>query len=80
MTDNHTTLFCLIDGEATFKAFSIKAPPSGTVDDLKGLIKAKKTPRELDPTDDIADVFTEPPLKKTIHILVQPRSKTLFTY
>ncbi|KAF9163142.1 hypothetical protein DFQ26_002896 [Actinomortierella ambigua] len=70
MTDNHTTLFCLIDGEATFKAFSIKAPPSGTVDDLKRLIEAKKTPQH-DPTDEIAQVFTEPPPKKTIRILNQ---------
>ncbi|KAF9323060.1 hypothetical protein BG006_001796, partial [Podila minutissima] len=26
---------------------------------------------ELDPTDDISDVFEETPLKKTIHIIVQ---------
>ncbi|KAF9970146.1 hypothetical protein BGZ73_007256 [Actinomortierella ambigua] len=28
-------------------------------------------PAELDPTDDITDVFAEAPLKKTIHIIVQ---------
>ncbi|KAF9536435.1 hypothetical protein EC957_010987 [Mortierella hygrophila] len=107
MTDNHLTLFCLVDGEATSKAFSVKVPSSDTVDDLKELIKDKKpvdfehvdannltlwhvahpviaankhqpvllntidSPTELDPTDDIADVFAEIPPKKTIHILVQ---------
>ncbi|KAG9062573.1 hypothetical protein KI688_005488 [Linnemannia hyalina] len=109
MTDNfqNLTLFCLVDGEATSNAFSVKVPSSGTVDDLKDVIKTKKAPRfddvaadeltlwhvehpviaankhqpvllnaidsatELDPTDDIVDVFAETPPKKTIHILVQ---------
>ncbi|KAG0058060.1 hypothetical protein BGZ90_005170 [Linnemannia elongata] len=107
MTNNHLTLFCLVDGEATSNAFSVKIPSSDTVDDLKDLIKTKKAPRfddvaadeltlwhvdypvvaankhqpvllnainsptELDPTDDIADVFAETPPKKTIHVLVQ---------
>ncbi|KAF9408942.1 hypothetical protein BGZ94_002143 [Podila epigama] len=43
MTDNRLSLFCLVDGEATSNAFSVKIPSTGTVDDLKDLIKAKKT-------------------------------------
>ncbi|KAF9325098.1 hypothetical protein BG006_011392 [Podila minutissima] len=42
LTDNHMSLFCLIDGEATSNAFSFKIPSNDTVDDLKGAIKAKK--------------------------------------
>ncbi|KAF9167590.1 hypothetical protein DFQ26_003933 [Actinomortierella ambigua] len=41
-TPTTLTLFCLVDGEATSNAFSVKAPSSGTVDDLKKLIKAEK--------------------------------------
>ncbi|KAF9538454.1 hypothetical protein BGW38_009999, partial [Lunasporangiospora selenospora] len=33
------------------------------------------SPTELDPTDDIADVFPEAPSKKTIHIIVEPPSQ-----
>ncbi|KAG0010901.1 hypothetical protein BGZ81_002491, partial [Podila clonocystis] len=44
MADTLMTLFCLVDGEATSSAFSIKIPPNDTVDDLKNLIKTKKTP------------------------------------
>ncbi|KAF9131526.1 hypothetical protein BGW39_001702 [Mortierella sp. 14UC] len=107
MTDNRLTLFCLVDGEATSNAFSVKIASTDTVGDLKNLIKAEKAPRfddivannltlwhvahpviaakkhqpvllntidsstELDPTDDIVDVFAETPPKKTIHIIVQ---------
>ncbi|KAG0014800.1 hypothetical protein BGZ81_000252 [Podila clonocystis] len=39
MTHNRMSLFCLVDGEATSHAFSIKIPSSDTVDDLKKLIK-----------------------------------------
>ncbi|KAG0348134.1 proteasome regulatory particle base subunit [Podila humilis] len=42
MTSNTLTLFCLVDGEATSNAFSVKIPPSDTIDDLKKLIKAEK--------------------------------------
>ncbi|KAF9314061.1 hypothetical protein BG003_004554 [Podila horticola] len=42
MTDNILTLFCLVDGEATSTAFSIKIPSNDTVDDLKKLIKVEK--------------------------------------
>ncbi|KAG0247450.1 hypothetical protein BGZ95_008667, partial [Linnemannia exigua] len=35
------------------------------------LLSAIDDPIELDPTDDIADVFAEAPPKKTIHIIVQ---------
>ncbi|KAF9923555.1 hypothetical protein BGZ67_009766, partial [Mortierella alpina] len=107
MTDNLLTLFCLVDGEGTCSAFSVKVPSSDTVDDLRKLIKAEKTnafsdidadqltlwrvahpviaankhqpvllnaidsPTELDPTDDISEVFEQQPPKKTIHIIVQ---------
>jgi hypothetical protein len=30
-----------------------------------------ESPTELEPTDDVSDVFDEPPPKKTIHIIVQ---------
>jgi hypothetical protein len=50
MADSRLTLFCLVDGEATSNAFSIKIPSNDTVDDLKDLIKTKKTPE----FDDIA--------------------------
>ncbi|KAF9125289.1 hypothetical protein BGW39_007526 [Mortierella sp. 14UC] len=107
MTKDRLNLFCLVDGEPQSNVFSVKPTPADTVDDLKKLIKAEKTPRfddvaadeltlwrvsipvvpankhkpivlnevdsptELDPTDDIADVFAETPPKKTIHIIVQ---------
>ncbi|KAF9580471.1 hypothetical protein BGW38_002878 [Lunasporangiospora selenospora] len=35
------------------------------------LLNKIDSPTELDPTDDISDIFTEPPPKKTIHIIVQ---------
>ncbi|KAF9312447.1 hypothetical protein BG003_006268 [Podila horticola] len=107
MTDNRLSLFCLVDGEATSNAFSIKIPSNDTIDDLKDLIKAKipdtfngvdakdltlwhvslpvipankhkpiaaseiEFKTELDPTDDLNDVFEETPPRKTIHIIVQ---------
>ncbi|KAF9081292.1 hypothetical protein BGX29_004602, partial [Mortierella sp. GBA35] len=108
MTDNRFNLFCLVNGEASSNAFSIKIPSTDTVDDLKDLIKTKKAPRfddvaadeltlwkvsipvvpankhrpivlnefleaatELDPTDDVSDVFEDKLPKKTIHIIVQ---------
>ncbi|KAF9118081.1 hypothetical protein BGW39_001492 [Mortierella sp. 14UC] len=80
MINNRLNLFCLVDGEATSNAFSVEIDPTKTVYHLKNLIKAKKTPRflietdsptELDPTDDLSDVFEETPPKKTIHIIVQ---------
>ncbi|KAG0198869.1 hypothetical protein BGX28_007739, partial [Mortierella sp. GBA30] len=51
MTDNHLTLFCLVDGEATSKTFSVEIDRAKTVDHLKTLIKIEKTPR----FDDVAD-------------------------
>ncbi|KAF9929116.1 hypothetical protein FBU30_001845 [Linnemannia zychae] len=50
MTDIHMTLFCLVDGEATSNAFSVKSLSSDTVDDLKDAIKTKKALR----FDDVA--------------------------
>ncbi|KAG0358438.1 hypothetical protein BG005_002375 [Podila minutissima] len=38
MTDNIMTPFCLVDGDATIKAFSVKIPSNDTVEDLKKLI------------------------------------------
>ncbi|KAF9389902.1 hypothetical protein CPB97_010415 [Podila verticillata] len=43
MTDNRMSLFCLVDGEATSSAFSVKISSSDTVDDVKDLIKAKNS-------------------------------------
>ncbi|KAF9378893.1 hypothetical protein CPC16_011072 [Podila verticillata] len=48
MMDNHVSLFCLVDGEAT--PFSIKILSSDTIDDLKKAIKAEKT-NELSDVD-----------------------------
>ncbi|KAF9112859.1 hypothetical protein BGX30_007159, partial [Mortierella sp. GBA39] len=55
MTDNHLTLFCLVDGEATSNAFSIEIEQTKTVDHLKDLIKVKKT---IDFNDIDADQLT----------------------
>ncbi|KAG0039904.1 hypothetical protein BGZ82_006161 [Podila clonocystis] len=41
MADNHLTLFCLVDGEATSNAFSVEIDSSKTVDGLKKLIKTE---------------------------------------
>ncbi|KAK5797017.1 hypothetical protein F5H01DRAFT_373560 [Linnemannia elongata] len=43
MNDNHLTLFCLVDGEATSNAFPVKIESSKTIGDLKEFIKSKKT-------------------------------------
>lgn len=50
LTDERLNLFCLVDGEITSNAFSVKASVTETVDDLKGAITAKTTPM----FDDIA--------------------------
>ncbi|KAF9413190.1 hypothetical protein BGZ94_000817 [Podila epigama] len=42
MTTNTLNLFCLVDGQTTSNAFSVKIPPSDSVDDLKKLIKSEK--------------------------------------
>ncbi|KAG0247163.1 hypothetical protein BG011_001931, partial [Mortierella polycephala] len=41
MTDNHLTLFCLVDGETTSNAFPVKIASDDTVGGLKELIKAE---------------------------------------
>ncbi|KAG0246946.1 hypothetical protein BG011_002246, partial [Mortierella polycephala] len=41
MTD--LTLFCLVDGEPTSRAFPLSTPPSQTIGGLKDLLKIKKT-------------------------------------
>ncbi|KAG9064921.1 hypothetical protein KI688_003183 [Linnemannia hyalina] len=41
MTDNRLSQFCLVNGETTSNAFSIKIPSNDPVDDLKKLIKAE---------------------------------------
>ncbi|KAF9090644.1 hypothetical protein BGX29_011353 [Mortierella sp. GBA35] len=50
MTDNCLNLFCLFDGEATSNAFSVEIDPTKTVDGLKKLIRAEKSPE----FDDVA--------------------------
>ncbi|KAG0296276.1 hypothetical protein BGZ97_004575, partial [Linnemannia gamsii] len=44
MATNTLTLFCLINGDPTSNAFSVKIPSSDTVDDLKNLIKTTQSP------------------------------------
>lgn len=50
MTDNHLTLFCLVDGESASNAFPVEVESSKTIGDLKNLLKTKKAPE----FDDIA--------------------------
>ncbi|GJJ73299.1 hypothetical protein EMPS_05657 [Entomortierella parvispora] len=48
------TLFCLVDEDATSQAFSIEVNQNKTVDHLKNLIKAKKSPRfDAFPADEL---------------------------
>ncbi|KAF8931043.1 hypothetical protein BGZ58_007849, partial [Dissophora ornata] len=44
MTDNHFTLFCLVDGLPSSRAFPVKTSFADSVSDLKDLIKAKHAP------------------------------------
>ncbi|KAG0195319.1 hypothetical protein BGX28_001665, partial [Mortierella sp. GBA30] len=44
MTDSSFTLFCLVDGVATSKAFPVDIKSSKTIGDLKKLIKAEQSP------------------------------------
>jgi hypothetical protein len=107
MTDNHFTLFCLVDGETTSNAFSVEIGSTKTIGDLKKLIKTEKTndfsdvdadkltlwrvsipvvaankhkpivlteinsTTELDPTDDVSEIFPKEPPKKTIRLIIQ---------
>ncbi|KAG0271650.1 hypothetical protein BGZ95_000502 [Linnemannia exigua] len=41
MTDNRLSLFCLVDGQSTSNAFSVKPKLMDTIDDLKVLISAR---------------------------------------
>ncbi|KAI9241584.1 MAG: hypothetical protein BYD32DRAFT_405477 [Podila humilis] len=41
---NPLTLFCLIDGQSTKQAWSIKALPADTVDDMKKAVKVAQAP------------------------------------
>lgn len=52
MADNHLTLFCLVDGEATSRAFSVDIDRTKSVDYLKKLVKLEKTPRFNDVAPD----------------------------
>ncbi|KAG0267567.1 hypothetical protein DFQ27_008612 [Actinomortierella ambigua] len=44
MNTSSLTVFCVIDGESTFNAFSVEVDPTKTVEHLKDLIKAKLSP------------------------------------
>ncbi|KAG9060866.1 hypothetical protein KI688_007935 [Linnemannia hyalina] len=55
MTDNHLTLFCLVDGEATSNAFPAEIESITTIGDLKKLIKAEQSP---DFDDNVANKLT----------------------
>ncbi|KAG0199630.1 hypothetical protein BGX28_007110 [Mortierella sp. GBA30] len=52
MTDNHLTLFCLVDGQPSSRAFEIEVTATRTVAHLKDLIKTKQTPAFDDITAD----------------------------
>ncbi|KAG0020075.1 hypothetical protein BGZ81_009469, partial [Podila clonocystis] len=107
MADNLLTLFCLVEGLPSSRAFEIEISPTSSIAGLKDEIKGKQTPafddittdqltlwhvsipvdqanmhrpifrkefessRELDPTDDISDVFKEKLPKKHIHVIVE---------
>ncbi|KAG0338953.1 hypothetical protein BG005_003580, partial [Podila minutissima] len=43
MTDNHQTLFCLVDGEMPSNTFPVKIELAETISHLKKLIKTEKT-------------------------------------
>ncbi|KAF9325209.1 hypothetical protein BG006_011289, partial [Podila minutissima] len=43
MTDNHRTLFCVVEGETPSNAFPVEIELTKTIGDLKDLIKTKKT-------------------------------------
>jgi hypothetical protein len=51
--------------------WGVKHPVIAANKHIPVLLRAIDAPTELDPTDDIADVFSEAPPKKTIHIIVQ---------
>jgi hypothetical protein len=114
MSDNRLTLFCLVDGLPSARAFPIKATFADTVGDLKDLIKTNQTPafdditpdqltlwkveipdndddeeipillstvsakdkKTLKATRELNELFTTPPPKKTIHIIVQRPSQS----
>ncbi|KAK5796982.1 hypothetical protein F5H01DRAFT_401214 [Linnemannia elongata] len=67
MNDNHLTLFCLVDGEATSNAFPVEIESTKTIGDLKGLIKTKKT----NDFQDLSMVFDADLPEDTIHVIVQ---------
>ncbi|KAG0254843.1 hypothetical protein BG011_005508 [Mortierella polycephala] len=74
-------LFCLVEGESTANAFSVKATSAETVDDLKVLIKTKLVPH----FDDIAakdltlwhSRMTDEESPITIETLNKPKPKKL---
>ncbi|KAF9313348.1 hypothetical protein BG006_004179, partial [Podila minutissima] len=41
MTDNHLSLFCLVDGESTSNAFPVEVESTKTIGDFKKLIKSE---------------------------------------
>ena len=45
MNGNSVTLFCLIHGDDTNRAFSLKVTKDTTIDELKERIKAEKSPK-----------------------------------
>jgi hypothetical protein len=57
MADNRMSLFCLVDGLPSARAFPIKATPADTVGDLKGHIKVHQTPAFDDITSDQLDLW-----------------------
>src|SRR3954470_19234628 len=103
------TLFCLVKGNTTANAFSVKISRDEPISELKKAIKAEKHKTfhgveadelklwkvpisddhddqlknltlqdsdELLAINDIGDYWTEKPLKKHIHVLVEPPAST----
>ncbi|OAQ22389.1 hypothetical protein K457DRAFT_26120 [Linnemannia elongata AG-77] len=84
MTKNPLTLFCLVDGEATSNAFSVKIPSSDTDltlwrvsisddddNDLPVLLSSVPEKKKLNATAKFSKVFGIAVPEDTIHVIVQ---------
>ncbi|KAF9209162.1 hypothetical protein BGZ59_010242 [Podila verticillata] len=63
MTDNRLTLFCPVDGESTFRAFSVKIESTKTIEYLKDFIKSEKA-------NDFSDVDANNPTLWRVSFLI----------
>ncbi|KAF9393615.1 hypothetical protein CPC16_001540 [Podila verticillata] len=77
-------LFCLVEGEATTKAFSINIPLNNTVDDLKNLIKTACSPQFDDIAADkltlwgVSFLFSHSKRKESILLKDLPTARELY--